>query len=178
MKVIGAMVCTAAAIGLALLTSPAASATDVHCNADRGVDVTVVDGRTGCRAAADILGRARAAGYDGVGYANATAGAAAYALGIGGGVGASEGSTGVPIAIGIGHDAVAFTSLSDVRGAGPGGTALSISLSESRALVYAAQLGDGAPIVEVVCLGAGAFAWDVASGKACVATPFGSWKRS
>ncbi|MFD0360396.1 DUF6764 family protein [Nocardia sp. GCM10030253] len=171
MKLISAIVCTTAAMGTSLLLPAVASATDVHCAADQGSDITVIDGRSACRAASDTFGRARAAGYDGVGYAKATVGATAFGIGAAGGIGASEGVGGIPIAIGIGTDALALTSISDAgeRGAGGQILAVSIALDGSRAGVESADSA-------VVCLGSAAFAWSSATGATCLATPFGRWQ--
>ncbi|MFQ6396983.1 DUF6764 family protein [Nocardia sp. KC 131] len=171
MKLISAIVCTTAAMGTSLLLPTVASATDVHCSSDQGIDVTVIDGRTACRATSDTSGRARAAGYDGVGYAKASSGANAFGIGAAGGVGASEGVGGIPIAIGIGLDAMALTSISDPGGRGHGGLplAVSIAIDGSRAGVESANNA-------VVCLGSSAFAWSSATGATCLATPFGRWQ--
>ncbi|MFI9507489.1 DUF6764 family protein [Nocardia sp. NPDC052566] len=189
MRLISAVLCSAVAVGAYLALPAVASATDVHCSSDNGADITIIDGRTACRAASDAIGRARAAGYDGVGYASATLGAYALGVGISGGVGASDGEGGTPIAIGIGPDAVAISSISstghsrsdqltatsghepDVRHhVGIGANfAVTIALDGSRALVSSAE-------ATVTCLGAGAVAWDAGTGKACLATPFGTWQ--
>ncbi|MEV0249748.1 DUF6764 family protein [Nocardia sp. NPDC050712] len=165
MKLFSALGVASAAAGASFLLPGPAAASGVQCTSDSGVDVTLVEGRTGCRAVTDTLGQARAAGIDGVGYANATLGGVALGIGAAGGVGASEGAGGMPIAIGLGPDAVALTSLS---GSGrPGETlGVSIAMNGSRAQVSTAE-------DTVVCLGAGAFAWNSATGKSCWATPFG-----
>ncbi|WP_227997758.1 DUF6764 family protein [Nocardia australiensis] len=171
MKLISAIVCTTAAMGTSLLLPTVASATDVHCTSERGSDITVIDGRTGCRAASDTHGRASSAGYDGIGYANATAGADAYGIGAAGGIGASEGMGGIPIAIGIGADALALTSIADTRQGDNGSrlVAVSIAFDGSRAGVETTNSA-------VVCLGTAAFAWNSATGATCLATPFGRWQ--
>ncbi|MEU8895259.1 DUF6764 family protein [Nocardia sp. NPDC048505] len=166
MKLISALGVASAAAGASfLLPGPAANAADVHCAATSGVDVTVVDGRTACRAATDALGQAGALGFDGIGYANATLGAIALGIGAAGGIGASEGEGGVPIAIGLGPDAIALTSLSGTE-IGEGTFGITIAVNGSRAQVSTAEN-------TVVCLGAGAFAWNSATGATCWATPFG-----
>ncbi|MFC9893290.1 DUF6764 family protein [Nocardia sp. NPDC127579] len=164
MKLFSALGVASAAAGASLLVPGSAAATDVHCTSDRGVDITVVEGRTACRAVTDTLGQARAAGFDGVGYASATFGAIALGVGAGGGVGASEGEGGMPIAIGLGPDAIALTSLSGT-GSADDTLGLTIALYGSRAQVTAADNS-------VVCLGAGAFAWNSATGASCLVTPF------
>ncbi|MGY4098155.1 DUF6764 family protein [Nocardia sp. R16R-3T] len=177
MKLISAITCTAAAFGAVLILPAAASATDVHCASDGGTDVTVIDGNTACRATAETLGRARAAGYDGIGYARASLGAAALGVGVAGGVGASDGVGGIPIAFGYGADAVALTSITtsttDSETGQPNPStpllAVSIALDGSRAQVTTADSA-------VVCLGTAAFAWNSATGAACLATPFGRWQ--
>ncbi|WP_433757849.1 DUF6764 family protein [Nocardia sp. CA-135398] len=176
MKLISAITCTAAAFGAALILPVAASATDVHCASDGGTDVTVIEGGTACRAAAESHGRARAAGYDGVGYAHASLGAAALGIGAAGGVGASDGVGGIPIALGYGADAIALTSItapttdSETDQPSPPTPlfAVSIALDGSRAQVATADSA-------VVCLGTAAFAWNSATGAACLTTPFGRW---
>ncbi|MEV0029077.1 DUF6764 family protein [Nocardia sp. NPDC050793] len=168
MKLIGALICSATAVGASFALPAVASATDVHCSSEYGADITVIDGRAGCRAVTDTLGRARSAGFDGVGYARATSGATALGIGAAGGVGASEGAGGIPVAIGFGPDAHALTSIDDPD-PGDGRTiALSIAFEGSRAQV-STQEGT------VVCLGAAAFAWNTATGVSCLATPFGRW---
>lgn len=164
-KLISAVGVASAAAGASFLLPGPATAADVHCASDSGVDITVIDGRTACRAVTDTIGQARAAGFDGVGYANATLGAVALGIGAAGGVGASEGSGGMPIAIGLGPDAIALTALS---GTGPPGDTLGIAIAVngSRAQVSSAEN-------TVVCLGSGAFAWNSATGASCLATPFG-----
>ncbi|WP_040697732.1 DUF6764 family protein [Nocardia vinacea] len=177
MKLISAITCTAAAFGAALILPATASATDVHCASDGGADVTVIDGSTACRASAESLGRARAAGYDGVGYARAGLGAAAFGIGAAGGVGASDGVGGIPIALGFGADAVALTSIaaaatdSETDQPSPPTPlfAVSIAFDGSRAQVTTADSA-------VVCLGAAAFAWNSATGATCLTTPFGRWQ--
>ncbi|WP_405159773.1 hypothetical protein OG203_25340 [Nocardia sp. NBC_01499] len=172
MKLISVIVCSAAAVITSLALPAVASATDVHCTSQNGTDITVIDGRTACRAASDLLGQAKSLGIDGVGYANATAGAKAVGIGVRGGVGASDGAGGMPIAIGIGQDAIAMSSIdSDAVSASPAApiVAVSVALDGSRA---------GAQTTErtVVCLGAGAFAWNSRTGDACLSTPFGRWQ--
>ncbi|WP_280506838.1 DUF6764 family protein [Nocardia farcinica] len=102
MNLISAILCSTAAVGGSLMIPGVASATSVHCTAEGGADITVIEGSTGCRAASDAAGHARSAGYDGVGYARASQGAAALGVGAAGGVGASEGTGGIPIAVGGG----------------------------------------------------------------------------
>jgi hypothetical protein len=177
MKLIRAIVCTTAAMGTSLILPSVASATDVHCSSDNGTDITIIEGRTACRASGDTLGRARAAGYDGVGYAHATRGAAAFGIGAAGGVGASDGVGGIQIALGFGTDAIALTTIAapttDPEIAGPtSGTplfAISIAFDGSRAQVETTGKS-------VVCLGAAAFAWNSATGETCLTTPFGLWQ--
>ncbi|MBF6176108.1 DUF6764 family protein [Nocardia blacklockiae] len=167
MKLISAIVCSAAAVGACVSAAGAASATDVHCDSAEGRDITLVDGRTACRAAADDSGHARAAGLDGVGYAKATAGATALGVGAAGGIGASEGAAGLPVAIGLGPDAYAFTSL----GAAPAGerVGITVALNGSRAQLDSREH-------TVACLGSAAVAWDSHSGAGCLATPVGLWR--
>ncbi len=166
MKLISAILCSAAAAGVCAGAAGTASATDVHCDSTAGGDVTIVDGRTACRAAADS-GHARAAGLDGVGYAKAAAGATALGVGASGGIGASEGVSGLPVAIGLGPDAYALTSL----GATPGGdrVGITVAMSGSRAQLDSHEHA-------VVCLGSAALAWDSLSGNGCLATPVGLWR--
>ena len=179
MKLIRAIICTTAAMGTSLILPSVASATEVHCASDNGTDITVIEGRTACRASGDTLGRARAAGYDGVGYANATLGAAAFGIGIAGGIGASEGVGGIPIALGFGTDAIAVTTIAastaDPETTAPtSGTplfAISIAFDGSRAQVATTDKS-------VVCLGTAAFAWNSATGETCLTTPFGRWQTS
>jgi hypothetical protein len=166
-KLISAIVCSTAAIGGSLVVPGVAAAADAHCRSDHGTDITVIDGKTACRAATDSYGSARASGIDGVGYANATLGATAIGIGAAGGVGASEGAGGVPVAVGLGPDAVALTSTNDDPAART--FAISIALEGSRAGVETAEQS-------VVCLGVAAFAWNADSGDACLATPFGLWQ--
>lgn len=172
MKLISVIICSAAAVVTSLALSGVASATDAHCTSQNGTDITVIDGRTACRAATDPVGRAKALGIDGVGYASATAGATAVGVGVRGGVGASEGAGGMPIAIGVGQDAIALSSIDSAEvSASPGVpiVAVSVALDGSRA---AAQTADHA----VVCLGGGAFAWNSRTGDTCLSTPFGRWQ--
>ncbi len=177
MKLISAITCTAAAFGTALILPAVASATDVHCASDGGTDLTVIEGSTACRATAETLGRARAAGYDGVGYARASLGATALGVGAAGGVGASDGVGGISIALGYGADAVASTSIaaattdSETDQPNPPTPlfAVSIALDGSRAQVTTADS-------TVACLGAAAFAWNSATGATCLTTPFGRWQ--
>ncbi|WP_433681652.1 DUF6764 family protein [Nocardia sp. CA-119907] len=177
MKLISAIAYTTAAVGSSLILPAVASATDVHCASDNGTDVTVVDGNTACRAAAETSGRARSAGYDGVGYAHAAAGAAALGVGAAGGVGASEGVGGIPIAFGYGPDAVALTTITAAATDSDIGKsqaaiplfAISIAFEGSRAQVSTADSS-------VVCLGTAAFAWNSATGTTCLTTPFGRWQ--
>ncbi|MEV6274818.1 DUF6764 family protein [Nocardia sp. NPDC051832] len=166
MKLISALGVASAMVGGSfLLPGPAATAAGVHCASESGIDITVVDGRTACRAVTDTIGQARAAGFDGVGYANATLGAIALGIGAAGGVGASEGVGGIPIAIGLGPDAIALTTLSGENLTGDT-FGVSIAVNGSRAQVSTAEN-------TVVCLGSGAFAWNSATGASCLATPFG-----
>lgn len=166
MKLISAIFCSTAAVGASLLLPGTASAAQVQCSSENGVDVTLIEGAAGCRAATDDTGQARSAGFDGVGYASATASAHAIGVGAAGGVGASDGAAGYPIALGYGSDAIALSSLA--AGEGPQGIALSVALDGSRAVVRT-EAG------EVVCLGTAALAWESATGRVCVATPFGRW---
>ncbi|MEV0294258.1 DUF6764 family protein [Nocardia sp. NPDC050710] len=166
MKLISAICCATAAIGTSFCLHATASATDLHCASERGADVTIVDGRTACRAASDENGQSRAAGLDGVGYANATLGAIAFGIGAAGGVGASEGAGGIPIAIGLGPDAIALTSVADGAGGTPATFGVSVAMDGSRAEVSSVEN-------TVVCLGSAAFAWNAATGASCLATPFG-----
>ncbi|MET7770429.1 DUF6764 family protein [Nocardia sp. NPDC005366] len=166
MKLISAIFCASAAVGTSFGLPSVASATDVHCAAEGHTDVTRIDGRTACRAASDTLGRAHAAGFDGVGYANATSGAFALGVGAAGGVGASEGAGGVPVAIGLGPDAIALTSLADIEGRPPAAFGVSVAMDGSRAQVSSTEN-------TVVCLGSSALAWNGATGASCLATPFG-----
>ncbi|MGW4773898.1 DUF6764 family protein [Nocardia sp. NPDC004278] len=177
MKLISAIAYTTAAIGTSLVLPAVASATDVHCASDTGTDVTVIDGSTACRAAAEASGRARSAGYDGVGYAHAASGAAALGVGAAGGVGASDGVGGIPIAFGYGPDAVALTTITAPATDSETGRAqaaiplfaISIAFEGSRAQVTTADSS-------VVCLGTAAFAWNSATGRTCLTTPFGRWQ--
>jgi len=149
--------------GIYLCSAGNASATQVQCDADGGRDVTVIAGSTACRAAVTDSGHARAAGYDGIGFAQADAGAIALGLGVSGGIGASEGSAGIPVAIGLGPQAYAFTSLRDATGPG-----VSVAVNGSLAQVISANH-------TVTCLGSAALAWDSHTGAACLATPLGLW---
>jgi len=167
MKLISAIACSAAAVGIYLGLTGNASASDVHCNSDKGQDVTVIVGHTACRTEVGDSGYARAAGYDGVGYAKASAGAIAVGFGAAGGVGASEGAAGVPISIGLGPDAFAYTSLAP--GSGRGRIGVTIAMNGSRAQVISADH-------TVACLGAAALAWDSYDGTGCLATPLGRWQ--
>lgn len=170
MNLIRAIICSAAAVGAAVTVPVTASATSLHCTAEGGADVTYIEGAAGCRAAADEHGRARASGLDGVGYAYAAMGATALGVGAAGGVGASEGFGGIPIALGFGPDAMALSSVADpMPGDGRRQVAVAIAFEGSRAEV------GGTPDGTVVCLGAGAFAWNTTSGASCLATPFGGW---
>ncbi|MFC3963745.1 DUF6764 family protein [Nocardia jiangsuensis] len=169
MKLISAIVCSAAAVGTSFLLPGPAAAAQVRCVSEHGVDVTLIEGRTGCRASSDTSGQAYAAGLDGVGYASAAAGARALGIGAAGGVGVSEGSTGIPIALGYGSDAVARTTITADDPARS--LAISVALEGSRASVRT-EAG------EVVCLGTAALAWDAATGRGCLATPFGRWLTS
>ncbi|MEV4237952.1 MULTISPECIES: DUF6764 family protein [unclassified Nocardia] len=177
MTLISAITCATAAFGAALILPAVASATGVHCASEGGTDVTVIDGSTACRAAAEAYGRAWAAGYDGVGYAHAGVGAAALGIGAAGGVGASDGVGGIPIALGYGADAIALTSITaaatDSETDQPNPPiplfAVSIALDGSRAQVATADSA-------VVCLGTAAFAWNSATGATCLTTPFGRWQ--
>lgn len=168
MKVMSAITGGAVAAGAAVCwATGTASATAVHCDADRNRDMTIVAGTTACRATGDDFGHARSAGIDGVGYAKATAGAVALGLGAGGGIGASEGAAGLPVAVGMGPDAFAFTSLAaeDV----PGRIGLSFAMNGSQAQVVSGERS-------TVCLGSAALAWDSRTGALCLATPIGMWQ--
>ncbi|MEV0356146.1 DUF6764 family protein [Nocardia sp. NPDC050697] len=169
MKLISAIVCSAAAVGTSLLLPGTASAARVDCASANGVDVTLIEGKAGCRAASDASGQAHATGLDGVGYASAATGARALGIGAAGGIGVSEGSAGIPIALGYGSDAIARTTITPE--VPPRSLAVTVALDGSRALVRT-EAG------EVVCLGTAAFAWDAATGRGCVATPFGRWLSS
>lgn len=171
MKLISAIICSTAAVGSSFALPALASATDAHCGSEHGVDVTVIDGRAGCRAATDSDGQARSAGFDGVGYARATAGAMALGIGAAGGIGASEGAGGIPVALGFGPDALALTSITDPDAADGTTIAISIAFEGSRAQVSSEER-------TVVCLGSAAFAWNAATGASCLATPFGRWVAS
>ncbi|MFC8528969.1 DUF6764 family protein [Nocardia sp. NPDC057227] len=168
MKLISAIVCSAA-VGTSFLLPGTASAAQVRCASENGADVTLIEGRAGCRASSDASGQAHAAGLDGVGYASAAAGARALGIGAAGGVGVSEGSTGIPIALGYGSDAVARTTITAADPARP--LAVTVALDGSRAQVRT-EAG------EVICLGTAALAWDAATGRGCLATPFGRWLTS
>jgi len=163
------IVCSAAALGTVVTAPAISSATPLHCTSERGTDVTRIEGSAGCRAASGDRGRARAAGFDGVGYAYAAEGASALGIGAAGGVGASEGFGGIPIALGLGPDAMASSSVADSAPHDGRQLAVTIALEGSRA--EAGVSADGT----VVCLGAGAFAWNTTSGASCLATPFGNW---
>ncbi|WP_040800258.1 DUF6764 family protein [Nocardia higoensis] len=169
MNLIRALFCSATALGAAVTIPATASATPLHCTAEQGADVTRIDGETGCRAAADADGRAQATGFDGVGYAYAATGANALGIGAAGGVGASEGFGGIPIAIGVGPDAMALSSVADPTPEDGRQVAVAVAFGGSRAEV--GGTADGT----VVCLGAGAFAWNATSGASCLATPVGNW---
>jgi hypothetical protein len=169
MNLIRAIICSAAALGAAATIPATASATPLHCTAEQGTDVTRVEGVTGCRAAAETDGRAQATGYDGVGYAYAAMGANAVGIGAAGGIGASEGLGGIPIALGFGPDAMALSSVADPVPQDGQQMAVAIAFEGSRAEVGGTSDGT------VVCLGAGAFAWNTTSGASCLATPFGIW---
>ncbi|MBY8858870.1 hypothetical protein K7711_20525 [Nocardia sp. CA2R105] len=164
MKVISVVGVSAVAVGVYLCSTGNASATQVQCDSDGGRDITVVAGTTACRATAGDSGHARAAGYDGIGFAQADAGAIALGLGVSGGIGASEGSEGMPIAIGVGPQAYAFTSLHDATGPG-----VSFAMNGSLAQVISDNHS-------VTCLGSAALAWDSRSGTSCLATPLGVWR--
>ncbi|WP_280368266.1 DUF6764 family protein [Nocardia wallacei] len=166
MKLISAIACSAAAVGACVGGAGAASATDVHCDSAAGGDITVVDGRTACRAAADDSAHARAAGFDGVGYAKAAAGATALGVGASGGIGASEGVSGMPVAIGLGPDAYAYTSIGAVPDNGR--LAVTLAMNGSRAQLDSQQHA-------IACLGSAALVWDSRSGAGCLATPVGLW---
>ncbi|MFI5778394.1 DUF6764 family protein [Nocardia sp. NPDC051570] len=166
MKVISAILCSAAAVGAYLGAAGNASATGAHCASDTGRDIVIVTGRTACRAVATGSGHARALSLDGIGYASANSGTIAVALGAAGGTGASEGAAGLPVAIGLGPDALAHTALDQTGRAG-----VAIALNGSRAQVVSADRA-------VVCLGAAAFAWDSRTGRLCLATPVGLWRGS
>ncbi len=171
-KLISAIACSAAAVGACVGGAGAASATDVHCDSAAGRDITVVDGRTACRAAADDSAHARAAGFDGVGYAKAAAGATALGVGASGGIGASEGAGGMPVAIGLGPDAYAYTAYTayTAGAAAPdsGGFAVTLAMNGSRAQLDSRQHA-------IACLGSAALVWDSRSGAGCLATPLGLW---
>lgn|GEM_PF-4997909 len=167
MKLISMIVCSAAAVGTYLSASGNASATEVNCGSDERQDITVVTGHTACRAAVEDSGYARAAGYDGVGYARASAGAIAIGFGASGGIGASEGTSGMPIAIGLGPDAFAYTSLRAEPGSGRVGVTIAMNGSQAQVVSDSHT---------VLCLGAAALAWDSHSGAACLATPLGNWQ--
>ncbi|KAA8890523.1 hypothetical protein F3087_04410 [Nocardia colli] len=172
MKLISVIVCSAAAVLASLALPGVASATDVHCTSENGTDITVIDGRTACRAATDLLGQAKSFGIDGVGYANATAGATAIGVGVRGGVGASNGAGGIPIALGVGQDAIALSSIDSTEVSQSPGVpiiAVSVALDGSRASAQTAERS-------VVCLGGGAFAWNSRTGDTCLSTPFGRWQ--
>ncbi|WP_067863540.1 DUF6764 family protein [Nocardia shimofusensis] len=169
MNLIRVIICSAAALGTAVTVPATASATPLHCTAERGGDLTRIEGRTGCRAATDEHGRALATGFDGVGYAYAAMGANAFGVGAAGGVGASEGFGGIPIALGFGPDAMALSSVADPVPYDGQQMAVAIAFEGSRAEVGGTTDGT------VVCLGAGAFAWNTTSGASCLATPFGQW---
>ncbi|RJO76955.1 hypothetical protein D5S18_12170 [Nocardia panacis] len=189
MKPIQVLLCSTLALGLSVAAPALASAADLYCAADAGTDITLVNGPAACRARTDARGQARAAGYDGVGYAEATEGASALGIGIAGGRGASDAAGGIPVALGIGPDAVATTSLTEPVAAPPGEAvspsgprpieipvtpspfAITIAFGGSYAMVSATERA-------VTCLGAGALAWDAGTGRACLATPFGIWQRT
>ncbi|WP_067884744.1 DUF6764 family protein [Nocardia vaccinii] len=164
MKLISAVGVSAVAFGAYLCFTGNASATEVNCNSDGGRDITVIAGSTACRATVGDAGHARAAGYDGIGFARADAGAIALGLGVSGGIGASEGSRGMPIAIGVGPQSYAFTSLRDVTGPG-------VSFAMNGSLAQVVSDNDS-----VTCLGSAALAWDSRSGTSCLATPLGVWR--
>ncbi|WP_431953738.1 DUF6764 family protein [Nocardia lijiangensis] len=168
MKLISAIICSTAAVGTSFALPALASATDAQCRSEHGADITVIDGHTGCRAASDTLGQAHSAGFDGVGYARATSGATTLGVGAAGGIGASEGAGGIPVAIGFGPDALALTSITDPDVEDGRTIAVSIAFEGSRAQVSSEE-------GTVVCLGSAAFAWNAATGRSCLATPFGRW---
>lgn len=164
MKVISVVGVSAVALGVCLCSTGNASATQVHCDSDGARDITVIAGGTACRATVGDTGHARAAGYDGIGFARADAGAIALGLGMSGGIGASEGTRGMPIAIGVGPQSYALTSL---RGAaGPG-----VSFAMNGSLAQVVSDNDS-----VTCLGSAALAWDSRTGTSCLATPLGLWR--
>lgn len=163
------VVCSAAAAGSTVAAHATASATSLHCASEHGTDVTHIEGSAGCRAATGEHGRARSAGLGGVGYAYAAEGANALGIGAAGGVGASEGFGGIPIAIGLGPDAMARSSVAGQAAHDGPRMAVAIAFEGSRAEVGGSTDGT------VVCLGAGAFAWNATSGASCLATPFGNW---
>ncbi|GAA5046322.1 DUF6764 family protein [Nocardia callitridis] len=178
MNLIGAVLCSVAAIGASVALPATASATNAHCVTDYGGDLLVREGSTVCRAVSDHAGRARAIAIDGTAYANATGagtntpgGATAIGIGVNGAAAAGDGA-GLPLAIGIGADSVALTAIAADPVTSP--FALSIALTGSRASV---RTSDNT----LNCLGAAALALDpgdgtLGSGAACLATPFGSWR--
>ncbi|MBF6353128.1 hypothetical protein IU449_00945 [Nocardia higoensis] len=172
MKFVDAIVCATAAVGAASVFPAAASASAVHCAADSGIDAMAIDGETGCRAVGSVGGRAHSAGLDGVGYAGAAFGSQAIGVGVAGGVGASDGVEGMALAAGFGPDALASNIGADREPDKAPSTTVAIAFAGSRAEVVGGFGGS------VVCLGAGAVAWDERSGAACLATPFGVWKLS
>ncbi|WP_067855928.1 DUF6764 family protein [Nocardia shimofusensis] len=169
MKFVDAIVCATAAVGAASVLPATASASAVHCAADAGIDATVIEGGTGCRAAGSVGGQAHSVGLDGVGYANAALGSQALGVGVAGGVGASEGVEGLALAAGFGPDALALSTGADREPDTAPSRTVAIAFAGSRAEVGGGLAGS------VVCLGAGALAWDERSGAACLATPFGIW---
>lgn len=170
MKFVDVITYTTAALGAAGIFPAAASASTVHCAAEAGLDATVIDGPTGCRAAGAEGGQAHSIGLDGVGYAAAAPGSRALGIGVAGGVGASEGGSGLAVALGLGPDALASSTGPDGESGTDSSRTVAIAFAGSRA-----EAGHE-PTDSALCLGAGAFVWHERSGIACLATPFGIWK--
>ncbi|KAA0019421.1 DUF6764 family protein [Antrihabitans cavernicola] len=163
MKMLGVIACSAMALGAVVGMPATAGAANLECHSADGKNVTRIDGQVACGADSSTAGNATAYGINGIGYAKAVEGARALGIGMDGGVGASEGGVGMPTAVGVGPKSVAITSV------GTGSLSLAVALGGSQALVGDVPEG-------VLCQGNSAFAINVMTGRACVATGFGSWR--
>ncbi len=162
MNIVGVLACSVAAIGAAIVLPPTAQAGSLQCVSTNGTQMTMIDVPAACGTESDPTGSAAAFGLDGIGYAKAISGGTALGIGALGGIGAGEGQGGLLTALGIGPDSVAIASVSD------GSFSVALALASSQALVADADQG-------VLCQGSSAFAWNMRSGAACLATGLGMW---
>lgn len=149
-----------AALSIAGATSHASAAT-LDCSA-RGLDQTLVDGSSACRAVADAGSSAIShVEGDGVGAADSRDGGTSAGLALFGGVAAAETRGGMLAAVAFGRDSLALGRTASPFAlvlAGPGG----------RAAVGDADVG-------AICGGGPALVFNIATAQGCFSDGISTW---